>query len=156
VPALTGIPPSGAGAILYTIQQGDPVNLRVVVRDLAAQAVIAALMLPLIDDGIIEGTVIQDGRLSEMEARARGTAQLALRKALAEAVAYTTLDKNTHAGLDIGVNLPIAPTSTVGTYKIQAVTSTGYLPARWPTRTVQGSSIRFSLEMLLRLARGGA
>jgi len=151
-PALTGIPASSTGSILYTIKPGDPVNLRVVINDVDAQAVIAALMLPLVDDGIIEGAVIQDGRISETEARARGLAQLALRSAVAEAVAYTTLDLNTHAGLDIGV---VGVLDTTGTYKIQSVTATGYRPARWPTRTVTGSSNRYTLEMLLRIARGG-
>jgi len=153
---LTGIPASGVGSILYTIRQGDPVNIRVVVNDLPAQAAIAAMMLPLIDDGVIEGAVIQDGRISETEARARGAAWLALRRSLAESVALVSRDLNMHAGRSLGVNLPIAPTSTVGTYKVQSVTSTGYLPARWPTRTVQASSNRFTLEMLLRIARGGA
>jgi len=155
-PALTGIPASGVGAILYTIKQGDPVNLRVVVDDVAAQAAVALMMLPLVDDGVIEGTVLQDGRISETEARARGTAQLALRSALAVSVAYTTRDLNTHAGRSSGVNLPAAPTSTVGTFRILSVTSTGYLPARWPTRQVVASSVRYTLEMLLRRARGGA
>ena len=71
-PALLGIPASGDGSIRYAIKAGDPVNLRVVVEDLPAQATIAAL-LGGGDDGIIVGDLIQDNRLSETEARARGS-----------------------------------------------------------------------------------
>jgi hypothetical protein len=152
---LTGVPASGPGSILYTIQPGDQVNLRVVVDDVAAQAAIAALMLPLVDDGIIEGQVIQDGRISETEARARGLAQIELRKNLDVAVGFQTRDLNAHAGRTQGVNLT-APTSCVGDFKLQSVSISGFLPARWPIRQVQGSNRRFTLESLLRLARGGA
>jgi hypothetical protein len=151
-PALTGIPASGVGSILYTIKQGDPVNLRVVVDDLAAQAALALLMLPLVDDGVIEGALIQDGRISETEARARGTAQIALRSPLEVSVGYVTHDKNTHAGRTIGVNLA-APTSVTASFKLQQVTITNFLPARWPTYQAAGSSTRFTLEKLLSLAR---
>jgi len=152
---LSGIPASGAGSILYALHQGDQVNLRVVVDDVAAQAVITALMLPLVDDGIIEGTVIQDGRISETEARARGTAQLALKSAIGVAVGYTTHDLNTHVSRTIGTNLP-APTSCFGSFKLQHVTIDTFQPALWPTYHAQGSSRVFTLETLLRLARGGA
>jgi len=153
---LTGIPASGGGSIRYAIRQGDPINLRVVVDDLAAQATIAALMLPRVDDGIIEGTVIQDGRISETEARARGTAQLALRSALEVAIDLVGHDCNLHAGRTQAINLPTAPTSTVGSFKLQSVSIGNFQPARWPTRTAHGASRLFTLEMLLRLARGGA
>lgn len=149
---LTGVPASGAGSILYPIKAGDPVNLRVVIDDTAAQAVIAAMMLPTVDDGIIEGTVIQDGRLSETEARARGTAQLALRSAIDVAVTYDTRDKNTHASRTAGVNLP-SPTSVVGSFKLQSVTIDTFTPAQWPIAHAHGASKRKTLEDLLREAR---
>jgi hypothetical protein len=150
---LTGIPASGVGSILYTIKAGDPVNLRVVLDDLAAQAVITALMLPTVDDGIIEGQVLQDGRISETEARARGTAQLALRSAIDVAITYDTRDKNTHAMRTIGVNLA-APTSVVASFKLQQVTIDTFHPALWPTCHAHGANKRFTLQDLLRVARG--
>jgi len=153
--ALLGIPASGVGSILYPIGAGDEVNLRVVIDDTAAQAEMSGRMLPTVDDGIIEGAVIQDGRISETEARARGTAQLAAHSALDVAIAYTTRDTNTHAGRTITVNLA-APTAVNQAFKVQQVAISDFNPARWPKRQAQGSSTRFTLEQLLRVARGGA
>jgi len=152
-PALTGIPASGVGSILYAIKQGDPVNLRIVVDAFDAQTTIAALMGGT-DDGIIEGTVIQDGRIAETEARARGTAALAQRSTIAVRSNYRTRDKNTHAGRTIGVNL--AAPSLVGSLKLQAVTISGFHPSRWPTYQAEASSSRFTLEDFLRVARKAA
>jgi len=147
---LTGIPASGPGSILYPITQGDPVNLRVVVDDVAAQAVIAALIGGT-DDGIIEGAVIQDGRISETEARARGQATIDQRKSLNVALSYVTKDTNTHASRTIGANLPVP--ACVGSFKLRSVAIGNFHPARWPTRHAQASSDRFTLEDLLRQAR---
>jgi len=151
-PTLRGIPATGVGSILYRINKGDPVNLRVEVNDFVAQAAVAALMLPLVDDGVIEGAVIQDGRISATEGRARCNAQLALSGAITVGLGYTTHDKNTHAGRTIGVNIPAAPTSTVGSFKLQQVTISNFQPARWPTYVAVASSSRFTLEDLLRKA----
>jgi len=155
LPALVGIPASGAGSILYAIGQGDPVNLRVVVDDLPAQAAIALLMLPTVDDGIIEGPLIQDGRIGEAEARARGAAKLALQSALDVAIEYTTRDLNAHAGRTQAANVP-APTNVVGSFKVRSVTIDTFVPALWPTRHARAGSRRVTLEFLLRQARGGA
>lgn len=151
-PCLTGIPASGVGAILYAIRQGDPVNLLVEVNDMAAQAVLT-LLFGFIDDGVIEA-YMQDGRLSEIEALARANALLTLRSPLEQSVSYTTRDKNTRAGRTIAVNLA-APTSVVGSFKIQQVTITQFNPALWPTFTVHASNVRYTLEDLLRSARAG-
>lgn len=151
--ALTGIPASGVGSILYAIKRGDPVNLRVVIDDLTAQVAVTALMSPTVDDGIIEGTVIQEGTISETEARAQGTAQLALRSAIDVAITYTTRDKNTHASRTIGASLA-APTSVSGSFKLQSVTIDGFTPGLWPTHHAHGANKRFTLEDLLRIARG--
>jgi hypothetical protein len=149
--ALTGIPASGVGSIRYPIHQGDPVNLRVVLDDLPAQATIAAL-LGGSDDGIIEGPLIQDGRLSETEARARGTARLAQKSAIAVSLSYACRDLNTHAAATIAVNLA-APTSVVASFKLQQVTIDTFHPALWPTFHAEASSDRFTLEDFLRRAR---
>jgi hypothetical protein len=148
-PALTGIPASGAGAVLYPIKQGDPVNLRVVVDDLPAQAVIAA-QIGGGDDGVIEGPLIQDGRISETEARARGLAQLALRKNIDVAVAVTTHDRNVRASRTFGVNL--SRPAVVGSFTLSSVTISTFHPSRWPTRSATAGQ-QFTLEDLLRKAR---
>ena len=64
---LVGIPASGAGAIVYPIVRGDPVNLLVMEQDTVAQAALAALIG---GDGVQEEHV-SDNRLSATEARAR-------------------------------------------------------------------------------------
>ena len=149
-PALTGIPASGASAILYAIQAGDPVNLRVILEDLDAQAGIAARLGST--DGIIVGDLIQDGRISETEARARGRAVIITRSAIEESISYQTHDKNTRAGRTISVDLP-APTSVTASFKVQRVTIRGFSPSILPTRRVEASSRRVSLEALVALFR---
>jgi hypothetical protein len=150
---LTGIPTSGAGSIRYPIAHGDAVNLRVVLNDAAAQTALAAL-LGGSDDGIVVGQLIT-GTFSETEARATGTAQLALQSQILVSVGFTTQDLNAHAGRHQGVSLA-APTSCTGTFQIQSVTSTNYQPALWPIRTVTGGSQLFTLQNLLRIAQTGA
>jgi hypothetical protein len=152
-PALIGIPASGAGAIVYPVLQGDPVNLLVRVDDLAAQTALAALIGGG-DDGVVED-YISDGTIGETEARARGTAKLALSSTVLVSIAYKTRDKNTHTGRTIHVNLG-SPTSLTGDFQIQQVTIDAFAPAIFPTYTVQASSSRFSLDDLLRLARKAA
>jgi len=64
-------------------------------------------------------------------------------------------DGNARAGRTIATNLA-APTSCVGSFKLQAVEISNFQPKLWPTRVVQASSSRFTLEDLLRLARKAA
>lgn len=151
--ALTGIPASGAGSILYPIKRGDPVNLRVVVDDLTAQAVITALMLPTVDDGVIEGPLIQDGRISETEARSRATAQLALKSQIAVSINFTGQDTNLHAGRTQAVNLTVPP--VVGSFKLQSVMQTNFQPAIYPQRTCVGAVTLLTLSDLFRTLKGG-
>jgi hypothetical protein len=112
----------------------------------------ASLIPAVVDDGVITGDLIQDGRISETEARARGLAKLAERSAIAVSVRYQTHDQNTHAGRTIGVTSMLGVT---GSYRIQAVTISDFHPARLPRHTVEASSARFTLEDLLRVARKG-
>ena len=161
VPHLTGIPASGAGAIVTALQKGDEVNLLAVRNDAAAQTALAALIG---GDGIQE-EYIQDRRLSLTEADDRGDALLALHKDPIEAVTYTTHDKRTASGKEITVNLG-APTSVSVTLTIQRVTITDIETAAqlaasgamdqlaaMPKYHVEASSLRFSLEDLLRQIR---
>jgi hypothetical protein len=147
---LIGIPSSGDGSVQYAINVGDDVNLRVVIDDAPAQATIGALIGGG-DDGVIEGTVIQDGRISEVEARARGKAVVDQRKTLDVGITLVSHDRNLRAGRTLSTSLS-AP-SVTGSFRVTQVTITHFVPARWPTRQATASSRRFTLEDLLRLAR---
>ena len=158
---VSGVPVSGAGAIVTDLEIGDAVHLYVTRNDATAQTALAALIG---GDGIQED-FIQDRRLSETEAQDRGDGVLALHKDPIEAITYTTHDKRTASGKGITVNLG-APTSLSGTFTIQRVTITGLelaaqlaasgamdQLAAMPLYQVEASSLRFSLEDILRRLR---
>jgi hypothetical protein len=151
-PALIGIPATGAGAIAWALLRGDPVNVVVIVDDLAAQAALAALLGG--GDGVRE-SLLADGRIGLTEAAARGRALLAANKAVRETVAYRSRDVQTRSGARVVVDLP-APTDIHGTYRIQEVGITrfhgrGLVP---PTYETRASSQQFTFEDWIRqLAR---
>jgi hypothetical protein len=148
-PALEGVPAAGPGAIVVQIKIGDPVNLLVQEDDTAAQAALATIIG---GDGIQEAYG-SDNRISEAEAHARAKAALSLRNTVEETLRYESRDRLTQTGSMIAVNLPL-PTNMVGTYKIQQVTISQFQFAPTPPlRTIEASSNRFSFEDLLRLAR---
>lgn len=151
--ALTGIPSSSTGSILYPIVPGDEVNLLVQCDDVAAQTALAALIGGS-DDGIVEDS-IQDRRLGDVEARARGNAQLAFCSVTRVTIRYKSRDAASHTGRTITVSLG-SPTSVTGTFQIQHVTIDTFLPNTGPTFTIEASNSRFSLEDLLRLVRKAA
>lgn len=151
-PALTGIPASGTGSIVYTIKQGDPVNLVAQVDDLAAQAVLAALLstATYTHDGIIEDA-LTDNRLSFTEATARGQARLALRNQIDVRAQLVSHDMNLRLGRDQAVTLADLGVDQV--FKVQSVTVSGFTPNLPPYYDAVLSSDLFSFEDLLRLAR---
>lgn len=149
--ALTDIPASGDGSILYAIKSGEPANLVVQVDDADAQAVIATV-IGNGDDGVIEDYQ-QDGTIGETEARARAVATLALNSAIYESIRWSSRDKNTRAGRSVSVSLPY-PTSVNDTFKIQSVTISNFTPALMPTFSANGSDRRFTFEDLLRRVKG--
>ncbi len=156
-PCLTGIPATGTGSIIYAINKGDPVNLLVQVDDTAAQAVLSALLDPLNLLGGAAGIredYIQDGRIAETEARARGTAQLALMSRAQLSVTYTVEDPLTASGRTISIDLP-APASVTSDLTIQRVTISNFREAAtfFPDYAVEASSVRMSFDDLLRLFR---
>lgn len=140
VPAITGVAPPRRVTI------GDDVNLIVYVDDTAAQAALAAVEG---GDGILEH-YIQDRRLSEDGAQARGLAELALFKTIETRVSYTTHDPDTRSGRTVHIDLP-APTNLTGDFLIQRVTIDSI--ATWtdtaPKRSVDASTTRFSFEDVL-------
>jgi hypothetical protein len=152
-PALIGIPTTGAGAIVWALLRGDPVNVVVIVDDLAAQQALAAL-LGGGASGVRE-SLLADGRIGLVEAAARGRALLAANKAVRETVAYRSRDVNTRSGARVVVDLP-APTDIHGTYRVQEVGITrfharGLVP---PTYETRASSQQFTFEDWIRqLAR---
>ena len=70
-------------------------------------------------------------------------------------VHYVCRDVLTRSGATIHAAMP-APTNLGGDYKIQQVTISAFsaVPGQPPTYTVQASSQRYSLDDLLRIARG--
>ena len=150
-PALTGVPTSGAGAILYGLKSGDGLQLLVTVDDVAAQTALAGM----IGGSGIKEAYIQDRRIGYAEAVARGQAMIDERADLLVEVHYVCRDVRTKSGRTIHAAMP-APTNLAGDYKIQDVTIANFsaVPGHPPTYTVQASSQRYSLDDLLRIARG--
>jgi hypothetical protein len=151
-PLLLGVPASGDGAILYVIAKGDDVNLWIQVDDPAAQAAAALLFTSAVagaHSGILED-VIQDRRLSATEARARGAAHLAQRRALQLRIRYRCRDVNSRAGRTVTVNLLQAPYALSAQFTIQSVTIRDFTPALQPIFEVEASAIRVTFEDLLR------
>jgi hypothetical protein len=145
-PTLTGIPASGPGALTRALIPGQDVNLLTTRDDVAAQTALAAIEG---GDGIIEH-YIQDRRMSPSGALATAQAELDLFAAPEVRVRYTTRDPATRSGKAIAIDLP-APTSLAGTFQIQRVQLTQFdLPGVAPLRTVEASSTRFSFEDVLR------
>ena len=165
--SLTGIPASGQGAIAAEIPAGtvlstaptlagvappqratigDDVQLIVQVDDAAAQTALAAVEG---GDGIVEH-YIQDRRLSDDGARARGLAELALFKTIETRLTYTTHDPDARSGRTVHVALP-APTNLTGDFLIQRVTvdEVAFAPDVYPRRVVNASTTRFSFDDVL-------
>lgn len=141
-PALVGVAPAQRATI------GDDVNLIVQVDDLAAQAALAAVEGEG-SDGIIEH-YIQDRRLSDDGARARGLAELELFKTIETRISYTTHDPETRTGRTVHVAMP-APTNVTGDFLIQRVTidDVAIASGQYPRRGVDASTTRFSFDDVL-------
>lgn len=139
-PALVGVSP------VVPVTLGDAVQLIAQVDDVPAQQAIAAAEG---GDGIIEH-YIQDRRLSESGARARGLAELALFKQVELRLSYTTHDMKTRSGRTVRVDLP-APTNLVGDFLIQRVLIDDLSFAKnvFPKRQVEASTTRFSFDDVL-------
>lgn len=171
--SLTDIPTSGVGAILNTVYYGDtliavpaltgvtgltkalmkgsPVHLWVQRDDGVAQAAAAAResTTGYTSDGIHEIT-ISDERRGEASLIARCDAHLALFANPIVTVQYATRDVKTKSGKPVDFNL--TSPAIVDTLVIQDVTITeiDVAPRLAPRFTVTASSVRFTLEDLLR------
>jgi hypothetical protein len=149
-PMLVGIPASGIGSIQFSIAKGDQVNLLVQVDDLTAQATVIALVGGD-DDGVIEDYQ-NDGRISLTEAAARATATLEAHSAVVVGPSGTSFDNNMRGGRTLPINIT-HPTTVNASFSIQSVTTSNFQTAMWPTRAFQAASMKFGFSDFLRIAR---
>jgi hypothetical protein len=119
-PHLIGIPTSGVGAIAFNIAASDPVNVVTLSDDATAQTALAGFIGGG-DDGIREA-FISDERLSEAEAQSRGDAKLAELKDPLVTYSFHSRDQTLQSGRT--VTLTIDSPDISGTAKIQRVTIT--------------------------------
>lgn len=149
-PLLTGIPSSGPRSITRALTAGDELYVVVQCDDTSRQAALAA---DVGGPGIREEWV-QDRRLSIAEARARGQATLQIRPLDAVTLSYTCRDLRTAIGKMVTANLP-APTNILGTYRIQSLVISNFRPRanQYPTYSVTASSGLFSFDDWLRRLR---
>lgn len=122
---LTGIPASGAGSIVTALLQGDSINLRVTVNDLAAQAALAILTGR---SGIREAYFV-DGRLNIAGATARANAELAAYKAVNISGNVWSRDQQMRSGTVLRIQLPGRNQSFNAV--IQQVTRTPLARSKW-------------------------
>jgi hypothetical protein len=157
-PQLTGVPGVGAvGAIVWAINKGDPINVLAIVDDPSSQAALAA---KIGGTGVREVS-IQDGRLSEQEARSRGWALIVQRAYPFETFSHRSRDPLTRPGAMVTIGIG-PPTNLFGSWRIQDVTVANFFgnqPERTkghPTYTAQSSSARFTFEDLVRQIKQSA
>jgi hypothetical protein len=149
-PSLIGIPSSGVGSIVYTIKKGEQVNLLIQEDDATAQGVIAALIGGT-DDGVIEDYQ-PDGRISELEAIARATETLAIHGTVDQSLSGASLDNNMRGGRTLAINIT-APTTVNTSFAIQSVTTSNFQTAIFPTRSFNAADVNFGFTDLIRLMR---
>ncbi len=164
--ALTGIPASGVGSIvapisynsqataapaligvtgiLYAIKKGDPVNLLVVVDDVAAQTALATFIG---GDGVQE-IPLQDGTLGDVECVSRGEAQLALTRDVLVTLTGKSYDMNMRSGSTLTVNLGSPFNIPSIDFLIQQVLISN--TEMKPIFEFTATSLRFTFDDLLR------
>jgi hypothetical protein len=171
--ALNGIPVSGVGAIVTTIYfedqlvpvpaltgvtgltkalaKGAPVHIWVQRDDLVAQAAAAAResTAAYTSDGIHE-VLITDERRGEASLTARCDAHLALFATPIVTATYATRDVKTASGKPVGITLTSPPIAEVLTIQDVTISEIDVAPGLAPRYTVTASSVRFSLDDLLR------
>ncbi len=136
---LTGIPSSGTGAIVTAITDNAAVNVLVERNDAAAQALY----------GVIE-YFYQDGRLSIASCTARADAELAQFAQPEKRLTFSRRDPKLRSGKTVDISLG-PPANLSGTFKIQQVVIADFdVPGQLPWRTVTASNYLYSLEHLLR------
>jgi hypothetical protein len=166
--SLTGIPATGPGAITATVSynstitgaaallgvtglffaliKGAPINLWVERNDPAAQGSIAAIDG---SDGVIEH-LITDERRGEPSLIQLCDADLKQYSYPIRTVPYATRDVKTKSGKPIVINLTTPAISATLTIQDVTITEINLAPRLNPRFTVSASSVRFSIEDILR------
>lgn len=166
--SLTGIPASGVGAlttsvrygaaiitspmltgvsgIVRTLIKGAPIHIWVERNDLDAQAELAARDG---SDGIIEHRIV-DERRGEASLIALCDADLAQFSRPIVTVTYASRDVKTKSGKPIVIDLPSPQINEELTIQDVTITELDIAPRLNPKFTVTASSVRFSVEDLLR------
>lgn len=172
--ALTGIPASGNGSLASSVSynatitpcpaltgvtgnslalvKGRSVNIWVQRESVAGQAALAARDGT---DGIIEYRVV-DERRAEASLISLCDAELARFALPIVTVVYATRDPKTRAGAPVLVNLASPSINQTLTIQDVVISEVGLKPTLYPKYTVTASSLRFSLEDLLRRGLQGA
>lgn len=136
--SLTGVPASGAGAVMTAIAQGDSVRVLAISSNASAAAAVAALVGT--GDGYIEHSV-EDGQLGDLAARQRAAGELLLHKNPDKRITYNTRDLFARSGKSIAVDLadPVTGQTFVGTFTLQRVVISDIelTEALFPTRAVE-------------------
>lgn len=170
---LTGIPASGPGAILTTLKYGDPivpaaalvgvvgitsplekgapVHVWVQRDDFVAQAEMAARESTATDagDGIYEH-LIRDERRGQASMTALCDADLALFARPIVTVTYDTRDVKTKSGKTVTIDIAAPAIHETLTIHDVTITELDIAPGLAPRFSVAASSVRFSLEDMLR------
>jgi hypothetical protein len=172
--SVTGIPASGPGAILTTVTygtqalpapsltgvtgltlamaKGTPVHVWVQRNDLSAQADLIALDAAQgrVSTGIVEGPPIVDERRGEASLIALCDATLVLFSRPLVTVTYASRDVKTRSGKPIVIDLVSPAIDTTLTLQEVTISEIDVAPGLPPKFTATASSVRFSLESLLR------
>jgi len=128
-------------------------NIFTMVEDTVAQAALATLEGGG-SDGIVEHYVLDQSLTTTARATARGEAELALFAYPLVTVRYATRDVKSKSGQTVHFDLTTPPIT--GDLLIQDVTISGLDKIGGPIFLVTASSVRFSLEAILRMALAGA
>ena len=155
-PRLIGLPASGAGALTASVKIGDPITIRVELDDPAAQAALGARLGGTAADGLVEEP-FSDSRMTTAELLNYARALLLDRKDPVQTVRFVSRDATLEVGRLITLTLTTPP--IVGTFRIQRITFTeiaitGGLARVAPLRTVEASTKLYTFADLLRRMRG--
>jgi hypothetical protein len=166
---LTGIPPSGIGAIAadigagtnatavphltlasgttYAVNDGDPIRPYVQRDNASAQAAVAAVEG---GDGIHDFVITDESLTTTAQMTAVGDADLALFASTVVTVTYQTRDPKTKAGKSVVINRTSQGWS--GTFVIQrvSITEIGVGSRLLPLYTVTASSVNLTMEDILQ------
>jgi len=139
--------------LVLALVKGAPINIWVQREDLAAQAEQAAIDLAsgrVPADGIYEGPPVVDERRNEASLAALCDAHLELFSRPIATVTYDTRDLKTKSGKPIVVNLASPPITQTLVIQDVAISEIDIAEGLAPRFHVTASTVRFSLEALLR------